>query len=645
MATKYCDHDLYGAPVAAGTVPTAAEDGNGKGKTAATMATFVISFSGLPAAGQAVTVAGVAFTAKASGATGNQFNIGADATATATNLRNAINASTTNAIKPTGVIAATAPLRNVVNACSSGGVVTVYTRCAGSDWNSVVETSTLSNCTLTQWSGGADGAWGYIRNITAAIAWPTSVAANAYGIWSASPCYLGTLAVGDVCKVRAGKTLTFPVASSSKYIESAYVGTTSGYVTYEIDDGTEWPADGSTPVLEISASAYNPYGFFVWTQANYYICVKAKKYAGGARNLVFKSINPGGYGVYGTLVLGGSNGTIIDNVKLTGSASMPNIGALINYGARSVFNGCVIEQTADGNVPFVFAGSNAYSINAELNNCEFIASGKTTPTTLASLFNNYTQSKKWIFNGCSCSGLLSGSQLVAGTTYYLDNNIAFFRDCSFPNITVTGPISLSGAAVNILPGVRGVYASSRTRDREFSMENPGLFFIDWNKQRGRPTLNARLLDGITPWSIYAITSTTAGNVTRNVPVELPTISKLLPAAGDLAEAVRTVKVNFLLESTLSWGASDVSVFLTYTDTDGNPAVTDSFNVLGGSLSASAAAWSATSWNGLSWVPYEFSIATDKPVKAETEICATLRIHTTVANVNQGMIFDPELLIS
>lgn len=644
MANYYCDHGLYGTPVAAGAVPTVCEDGNGKAKTAATMATLVISFSGLPSADQAVTVAGISFVAKASGATGNQFNIGADATATATNLRNAINASATNATKPTGVIAATAPLRNIVNACSSGGVVTVYTRIGGSEWNSVVETSTLANCTLTQWSGGADGAWGYIRNITAAIAWPTSVAISSYGVWSSTPCYLGKLSVGDVCKIRSGKTLTFPAASSSKYIDAAYLGTTAGYVTYEIDDGTEWPADGSTPVLTIAASGYGPYTFFIWTLNNLYVYIKGKKYADGSRNLVFQSNNPGAYGANGHMRIAHSNGCIYENVRLTGIASLPEIAGTLSYGARSVFNGCVIEQTADGNYPFVISGTNSYQINSEFNQCEFVVSGKTIPVTLFSLFNAYTQAQKYIFNGCSCSGLLSGSSMNATTGGTLDGHVAFFRDCSFPNVTNTGPVALGGAG-NWNAGVRGVYASSRTGYREFMLENPGMCYIDWNRQKGRPTLNARLLDGVTPWCIYAIPSTTAGNVTRVTPVELPTISKLIPATVDLTEAQRTVKVNFLLESTLAWNASDVSVFLTYTDTDGNPATKDSFNVYGAALTASSATWSATEWNGLTWVPYEFTVTTDRAVKGGTELCATLRIHNTVANTNQGMIFDPELLIS
>jgi len=61
----------------------------------------------------AISINGVTFTAVASGATGNQFNVGVSDTATATNLAAAINASVT------------ALVDNYVTASSSGTVVTV----------------------------------------------------------------------------------------------------------------------------------------------------------------------------------------------------------------------------------------------------------------------------------------------------------------------------------------------------------------------------------------------------------------------------------------------------------------------------------------------------------------------------------------
>jgi phage tail sheath gpL-like len=61
----------------------------------------------------ACSINGVSFTAVASGATGNQFNVGVDDTATAVNLAAAINASVT------------ALVENYVTASASGTVVTV----------------------------------------------------------------------------------------------------------------------------------------------------------------------------------------------------------------------------------------------------------------------------------------------------------------------------------------------------------------------------------------------------------------------------------------------------------------------------------------------------------------------------------------
>jgi len=644
MATRFCDHGLYAAPVAGGTVPTAAEDGNGAAKTAATMATLVITFTGIPTADGAITIAGVTFTAKASGATGNQFNAVTDAATCATNLKNAINASATNAIKPAGAIAATAPLRNVVNATVSGAVVTIYTRCAGSEWNSVVETSTLTNASITaQWSGGADGAWGYIRNVSAAIAWPTSKAINTYGIWSAAPCYLGTLVVGDNCIIRAGKTLDYGAFNTASYLESAYIGNETGYITYTIDDGTEWPADGPEPILKFTKKQLGNYAWDVF-KGVYFINVVGTNYPSGVNNLQFEVSGAVGLGSNGNLRLYFGNGCIFSNLDLTATENATPQFAQYQSGlvARSVFNN--VRITCKGRANYLVNVLGNYPINAEFNQCSFTLTAASVPLTLMSLFSGYSKSQKYVFNSCTCSGFVTGSQLLSSSGTGYDQYIAFFRDCDFPNITIQGPLLLSGGG-SLIAGTRGVYMTSRTGTRDFMLENPGVSFIEWRAQKARPTLNARLLDGITAWSIFAIPSTSVGVVTRVTPIELPTISKWVPAAVDLAEGVRTIKVNFLLESTISWTALDVSVFLTYTDTTGLPALTDSFNPLAGALVSSSASWSTTSWNSQTWVPFEMTVTTSRAVKEGTEICATLRIHNTVANISQGIIFDPELIVS
>jgi phage tail sheath gpL-like len=61
-------------------------------------ASGTIAFSGVASANDTVLINGVTFTAVASGATGNQWNIGASATASAANLATAINGSVTSLV-------------------------------------------------------------------------------------------------------------------------------------------------------------------------------------------------------------------------------------------------------------------------------------------------------------------------------------------------------------------------------------------------------------------------------------------------------------------------------------------------------------------------------------------------------------------
>lgn len=64
----------------------------------AVAATGTLTFSSTASNNDTTVINGITFTAKTSGATGNQYNIGASATASATNLTAAINTSTTTLI-------------------------------------------------------------------------------------------------------------------------------------------------------------------------------------------------------------------------------------------------------------------------------------------------------------------------------------------------------------------------------------------------------------------------------------------------------------------------------------------------------------------------------------------------------------------
>lgn len=116
--------------------------------TAPTAASGNVTFTANPAADDTVTVNGTVFTAKASGATGNQFNIGADVTATALNLANVLNASVVAGV----ALATYSPALGVVTVTyDTGGTAGNAFTLAKSGTNITVSGATLSG-------GSASGA-------------------------------------------------------------------------------------------------------------------------------------------------------------------------------------------------------------------------------------------------------------------------------------------------------------------------------------------------------------------------------------------------------------------------------------------------------------------------------------------------------
>jgi phage tail sheath gpL-like len=105
--------------------------------------TITLTFANIAAA-DTVTVGGVVFTARASGATGAEFNIQTNATVTAANFAAAINAQTALAAQLT--------------ASAASGVVTITAVNEGAAGNYIVlATSKPTGFALVQPTGGSDG--------------------------------------------------------------------------------------------------------------------------------------------------------------------------------------------------------------------------------------------------------------------------------------------------------------------------------------------------------------------------------------------------------------------------------------------------------------------------------------------------------
>lgn len=115
------------------------------------------TFTGSPSNNETITVNGVVFTAKTSGATGNQFNIGASVTANGDNLAAAINASTT-----AGII-------NVVSASNVAGVVTFSSVVPGEVGLNTPITEALTNFTLAATTFTTGGTKAHSATISAGL--------------------------------------------------------------------------------------------------------------------------------------------------------------------------------------------------------------------------------------------------------------------------------------------------------------------------------------------------------------------------------------------------------------------------------------------------------------------------------------------
>lgn len=113
--------------------------------TGAVQATATLTVTGAPTATETFTICGTVFTARASGAVGNEFNIGGTVTITATNIAAAVNAS------------ATAKVTGAVLANSLVGVVTFTARTPGAVGNGLSLSEALTNVTAADFSGGSEG--------------------------------------------------------------------------------------------------------------------------------------------------------------------------------------------------------------------------------------------------------------------------------------------------------------------------------------------------------------------------------------------------------------------------------------------------------------------------------------------------------
>lgn len=631
-----------------------AQDGDGTASTAGTPSTASIVFTGAPSTGS-IAVCGVTLSP----------TWGASATTAADALAAAINASTTTITGP-ATFTTFSQLRNHIYARgpstgAAAGTCELMTRQAAAHTGTAI-THTLNNVSsggTISFSGGTGGCWGYLFN-PIVTAWKSGVAVGGYGVWAAAVPYCGSMSAGDVVKVRSGKTITLATNTSVTWTMAA-MGSAGSPVRFDIDDSSVW-SDGSDPVLKIAeahtGNTLKTWGHLVTTFAH----INAKQYSGGQRNLVIESTGNGPTIPVTAINYGGP--VRFDNLDIycpgTPTATPgPQASCMAQFlaasvtataGVSSVFKNCRIVQP--GQAPsantygLIYQGVNVAS-RADFINCEFSLTAPSAAWVHTLSPNSGGQSICVQLDSCVFTGFVSGSRLVSTSVPSPSlGQVLFAKNCSYGGITVFGPTYLGLGSGVLDVGLMGFYSSSQYGNREFVVDRAGKMYVEWVQAKGRPTLSAKLHDGVTPWSIYATTTASSSNIGRHSPAELPRIGKAIPASYLLAEAARTFRLNFLLESNLSWTKQDISLLIDYVGTDDIPRTFDTYDAAAGALSTDATSeWSATSWNGQTWNPKYFSVTTPVSVKAGTEVGIYVRIHTTCSADTRGVIIDPEVVIT
>lgn len=648
MADYYVDHGAYAS--ALGTTPTwgVPQEGDGTSKDAATSSAVAsIAFSSIPTTGT-ISVCGASVST-----TGVIGAVSADAAANA--LAANINA-TTNTVSTTFANATTTnanQLRNVAFARgpsggAPAGTCQIMMRGGSASHNTTGIASTLDGSpTLSQFSGGSGGCWGWFIN-PSALGVSSSIAALQYGLFLYVPLFGATPGVNDTVWVRTGggasKTIALSVASSTTLTHAAY----SKNMVF--DTNTKWTTDATDAALKIvwTASAWGLTNYLVTTvygQAASYIALRR----GG---FILEYINTQNSGTL-TVMAGNSGGgtcaVYYKNWVFMDSATpvSAGVGLGISGGASSVstmsavFEGCEWRVTVPRSIiarPLLQFGLYQTYGNFYFLGCTFDYNilGVSDP---GALLVQYSSSNDFAasFEGCSFVGFSSGYTFLASPGGYatagaklhltVDNCSGLKMPSSYvglPSSTVFfdqalhqlvfSNASLSSQAGERIEDCRGV--------AEWLPDDSTPF----------PYLSATLLGSGAPYSVRLIwiraVAHTRGRVYKAPPLRMTT---------QLSAGVRALTVNMLAPSDMS---GNIKCAFQYIDSSGVARCEDTEVV-----QSSTATWTnAGSYAGYS--AKKFSLTTSYPVKANSEIVATIHFFGPPpgASATVAVYVDPEFTV-
>jgi hypothetical protein len=637
-------------------------DGDGIGKTASTasaVASIDLAAHTAPA-GATIVIGGAVLTCVASAAGVNQFNAGAGATLVA-NIVAAINRTTntvTTAINSPATGWFQNKIQDTVYARVNPGDSTrldIMTRAGSATYNNNANWRVLSSGLTgaaqidATFSGGESGCWGWLWmngsiSVQSATMFPSGKSPVTVGVWSDNVS-AGVRDAGDVVNCRSNKRLLAVNKNDYFTVITGAMGTKDNPVTMLIDDGTVWPEDGQYPTIDTVFDG-GAYAISFGPSQFSYVHFLGQLYPNGAYsvNFYYAAVTGGNWpfqfmcGGPGTIV-----GVCLDtSTSITGTGQTALVGGnQSNANHKFILKDCKLKSK--GSSPYVsinHAGNRVEAINLVIEH------GSAAAAHPGILYYQNSNGQV-VLEAPKFVGFVPGSQLLLTSTSGSQSQI-HVRNADFGGVTLHGPVWALAAGEATAEYARHNTITSQYGQREFMLDTR-MGFVEWNPARSFPTLNARLLDGVTPWSILAMPSTITGNLSTNAPLTLPRIGKI----NTLPDGIRTVRLEFAVEETIVWDMGDVTVLLQYQATDGSFVTEDSYDRFHSPLAVSDAVWSQESNGKVSFVnggiilhnKYYLAMTTKKAVKTNTEISATVRFHRSVLNLTKTTFVDPELLVS
>lgn len=611
-----------------------AQEGDGTATGASTPATVSVDMSTWTFTSGSSTFSVMGCTALTIGAGANSATNAQYSATYATMLANivaAINLATATTVNiPSGWTAT--QVRNTVYARANGNNLELMTRAGSASWNTLVALTfiNVTGSSLQSWASGAGGAWGYIANFCNATIWPSAVAVCSYGLWAANRPFAGVVSAGDVITLRAG--ITVPWFAINSTVTMSAMGSAASPVIFAVDDGTVWPADGLTPVLTFKVDNNNngtTERLSLSSTASVFAEILGKTYFDGTKSLHFENV---GTNANAHLHIGLGGSILLSDFKLTSAVGQACLSTTVQVSAylQAVVRDGFVSTPLSSN-PFVRL-SDGVATKWLLQGMVFDNTGSATPASQVLQLGLAGYTAALDFVGCKFTNFVSPSVLSAFVNVGASGALATFDACDFGNVTSRGPYIAVGATARLAPYVHAITVVNRSGNREFAIDN-SRGFLEWNASGSFPTCNALLDDGVTPWSIKALPSTSAGTIDTKAPLTLPRIAKL----NSLASGARTITVRFVAHSSLTPTISTVSAIVQYVSA-GVIVVRDTY----GNSDAAVASDSTTWANQGSYVRWALTFTTPDSIDTLTEIGVTIRLHASVSASDRLYFFDPEV---